>query len=66
MVQGNSLSCVQIFRLESYQINYFSFVLFSGFKYGRVGLGMLGKFATTVYFNSFYLWSAELNATVVR
>jgi len=37
-----------------------------GYKYGRVGLGMLGKFATTIYFNSFYLWSAELNATVVR
>ena len=38
----------------------------SGFKYVRVSLGMLGKFAATLYFNAFYVWSAELAATVVR
>ena len=27
---------------------------------------MLGKFAATLYFNAFYVWSAELAATVVR
>ena len=39
---------------------------FIAYKLGRVALGMLGKFAASLYFNAFYIWSAELNATVVR
>ncbi|XP_065064344.1 solute carrier family 22 member 3-like isoform X2 [Rhopilema esculentum] len=41
-------------------------VISKGLKFAKVGLGMLGKFAVTLYFNAFYVWSAELNATVVR
>ena len=39
---------------------------FVGYKLGRVVLGMLGKFSITLSFNAFYIWSAELHATVVR
>ena len=41
-------------------------MMFSVYKVGKIALGMLGKFAVTLYFNAFYVWSAELNATVVR
>jgi len=32
----------------------------------KLVLGMIGKYATTTYFNSLYVWTLELNATVVR
>ena len=38
----------------------------SGYKIGRTVCGMIGKYGVTTYFNSMYLWSAELSPTVIR
>ena len=35
-------------------------------KAARVALGMTGRYACTVAFNSLFIWSAELHATVIR
>ena len=37
-----------------------------GYQWSRVALGMMGKLCITVSFNEIYLWSVELNPTVVR